>query len=131
MAASMIANDNAELVCAIIQKVAIERAIPEIDKSLMNEYEIRKMSRQEGRQYCDSTVLAYQAERIPIQIRLKVGAVSTGQLGVYEEFGRNVPGFQRIVDRELFPNPTAEPTQIHSSGLSQFHRSFKKIKSLF
>lgn len=117
MAASMIANDNAELVCAIIQKVAIERAIPEIDKALMNEYEIRKISRQEGRTYCDSTVLAYQAERIPSHIRLKVGPTSPGLLSVYEEFGRNVPGFQRIVDRELFPKPAAaaapvEPAQI-------------------
>lgn len=102
MAASMIANDNAELVCGFIQKFAIERAIPEIDKSLTNEYELRKMARQEGRTFCDHTVLAYQAERIPIQIRLKVGALPTTQLSVYEEFGRNIPGFQRLNERELF-----------------------------
>lgn len=92
MAANMIANDNVELVCAFIQKWAIEKAIPEIDKALMNEYDHRKMARQEGRQFCDHNVLTYQAERIPIQIRLKVGTVPTSQLAVYEEFGRNVPG---------------------------------------
>jgi CCR4-NOT transcription complex subunit 1 len=100
MAASMIANDNVELVCSFIQKWAIEKAIPDIDKALMTEYEVRKMARQEGRQFCDHTVLAYQAERIPMQIRLKVGSVSPNQLAVYEEFGRNVPGFQRITDRD-------------------------------
>jgi hypothetical protein len=39
-------------------------------------------------------------KRIPMQIRLKVGSVLPNQLAVYEEFGRNVPGFQRITDRD-------------------------------
>lgn len=120
MASNMIANDNAELVCAFIQKFAIERAIPEIDKALISEYELRKMARQEGRTFCDHTVLAYQAERIPIQIRLKVGTVPSSQLAVYEEFGRNIPGFQRIADRELFAKsaimdqqqPPPQPAQL-------------------
>lgn len=115
MAASMIANDNFELVCAFIQKWAIEKAIPEIDKSLLTEYEVRKMARQEGRTFCDHTVLAYQAERIPMQIRLKVGSVSSNQLAVYEEFGRNVPGFQRLNDRELF-SKNVEPQMPLSAG---------------
>lgn len=115
MAASMIANDNVEVVCAFIQKWAIEKAIPEIDKSLLTEYEVRKMARQEGRTFCDHTVLAYQAERIPMQIRLKVGSVSSNQLSVYEEFGRNVPGFQRLNDRELF-SKNVEPQMPQSAG---------------
>lgn len=48
-AASVIANDNMELACAFVQKTAVEKAIPEIDKRLMSEYELRKMARQEGR----------------------------------------------------------------------------------
>lgn len=116
MAASMIANDNVELVCAFIQKWAIEKAIPEIDKSLITEYEVRKMARQEGRTFCDHTVLAYQAERIPMQIRLKVGSVSSNQLSVYEEFGRNVPGFQRLNDRELFSKNVEPQMPLSNSG---------------
>lgn len=115
MAASMIANDNFELVCAFIQKWAIEKAIPEIDKALLTEYEVRKMARQEGRTFCDHTVLAYQADRIPMPIRLKVGPVSSNQLAVYEEFGRNVPGFQRLNDRELF-SKNVEPQMPLSTG---------------
>lgn len=116
MAANMIATDNVELVCAYIQKWAIEKAIPEIDKSLMTDYEVRKMARQEGRTFCDHTVLAYQAERIPMQIRLKVGSVSQNQLSVYDEFGRNVPGFQRLNDRELFPKSVVEQQQMPLSA---------------
>ncbi|KAJ8950014.1 hypothetical protein NQ318_002425 [Aromia moschata] len=92
-AANVIANDNMELACAFVQKTAVEKAIPEIDKRLMSEYELRKMARQEGRRYCDAIALTYQAERMPEQIRLKVGGISATQMAVYEEFARNIPGF--------------------------------------
>jgi len=39
----------------------------------LQEFELRKHARQEGRRYCDPVVLTYQAERMPEQIRLKVG----------------------------------------------------------
>lgn len=110
-AAQQIATDNAELVCAFIQKSSIEKCIPEVDKVLQAEFEIRKISRQENGSYCDSRALTYQAERMPIQIRLKVGAIPVQNLAVYEEFGRNIPGFQRITDRESFPKmEPAQPT---------------------
>lgn len=35
-AATIAAQDNMELACAFIQKTAIEKAIPEIDKRLLN-----------------------------------------------------------------------------------------------
>lgn len=108
MAANMIANDNVELVCSFIQKWAMEKAVSEIDKSLTTEYDVRRVARAESRAYCDHTVLAYQVERIPLPIRLKVGSVSPNQLSVYEEFGRNIPGFQRLTDRDLFVKTTSE-----------------------
>lgn len=48
-AANIISSDNMELACTFVQKTAVEKAIPEIDKRLMSEYELRKMARQEGR----------------------------------------------------------------------------------
>lgn len=47
--ATQIANDNTELACAYIQKTAIEKAIPEIEKRLVADFEVRKIARQEGR----------------------------------------------------------------------------------
>merc|ERR1719210_438874 len=90
-AAQVLAQDNTELACAFIQKTAVEKALPEIDKKLMAEFELRKAARQEGRRYCDPVVLTYQAERMPEQIRLKVGGVTPQQIAVYEEFARNIP----------------------------------------
>ena len=36
-----VANDNVELACAFIQKKAIEKAVPELDKKLKDEFEVR------------------------------------------------------------------------------------------
>ncbi|XP_035388319.1 CCR4-NOT transcription complex subunit 1 isoform X4 [Electrophorus electricus] len=104
-AAARIAQDNCELACCFIQKTAVEKAGPEMDKRLATEFELRKHARQEGRRYCDPMVLTYQAERMPEQIRLKVGGVDPKQLAVYEEFARNVPGF-------LPSNDLSQPTGI-------------------
>lgn len=49
MAAAQLAADNTELACAFIQKSAIEKAIPEIEKRLANDFDLRKVARQEGR----------------------------------------------------------------------------------
>lgn len=48
-AANVVAQENMELACAFIQKTAIEKAIPEIDKRLLNDIELRKLARTEGR----------------------------------------------------------------------------------
>merc|ERR1740128_1023865 len=97
---SIIANDNVELACAFIQKKAVEKAIPEIDKRLNVEIELRKLARKEGRRYCDPVALTYQAERMPDPIRLKVGQAPPAQAAVFDEFARNIPGFKPLTERE-------------------------------
>ncbi|XP_072278890.1 CCR4-NOT transcription complex subunit 1 [Pyxicephalus adspersus] len=111
-AAAQVAQDNCELACCFIQKTAVEKAGPEMDKRLATEFELRKHARQEGRRYCDPVVLTYQAERMPEQIRLKVGGVDPKQLAVYEEFARNVPGF-------LPTNDLTQPTGFLAQPMKQ------------
>ncbi|XP_070201958.1 CCR4-NOT transcription complex subunit 1-like isoform X11 [Littorina saxatilis] len=95
-ACSAIAGDVVDVCTAFIQKTAVERAVPEMDKRLANEFELRKVARAENRRYCDPACLTYQAERMPEQIRMKVGSVTSQQLAVYEEFARNLPGFMQL-----------------------------------
>ncbi|GIY17902.1 CCR4-NOT transcription complex subunit 1, partial [Caerostris darwini] len=102
-ASDIVAHDNLELACCFIQKTAVEKALPEIDKRLNTEYDVRKHARSEGRRYCDPMALTYQAERMPEQIRLKVGGVTPQQMAVYEEFARMIPGFLPNGDREQPP----------------------------
>lgn len=98
-AANTVAAENMELACAFVQKTAIEKAIPEMDKRLLNDIELRKIARQEGRRYFDP-LYKYQAERMPEQIRLKMGGVTPQQMTVYEEFARNIPGFLPLSERD-------------------------------
>ena len=91
--ANTIAAENIDLAVCYIQKAAIEKAIVELDKRLAPEYENRKRARQEGRRYLDNAVLNYQVERMPEKVRLKAGSVTPQQFQIYEELGRNVPGF--------------------------------------
>ncbi len=116
---SVVGNDNVELACAFIQKKAIEKATAEVDARLRSEYESRALARSEGRRYCDAVALTYQAERMPEQIRLKVGGVTAQQSAVYEEFARNIPGFKTLSDREvaaITPKPNAAETAAASAA---------------
>ncbi|KAK6167378.1 hypothetical protein SNE40_021420 [Patella caerulea] len=108
-AAQALAQDNTELACAFIQKTAVDRAIPEMDKRLSSEFDLRKHARTEGRRYCDPVVLTYQAERMPEQIRLRVGGVTPQQIAVYEEFARNIPGFLPMTTDTNFPPGVTKP----------------------
>ncbi|XP_063970716.1 CCR4-NOT transcription complex subunit 1-like isoform X2 [Lytechinus pictus] len=113
-AASVVANDNVELACCFIQKCAVEKAIPEMDRRLATEIELRKHARNENRRYCDPVVLTYQAERMPEQIRLKVGGVPQGQIAVYEEFARSIPGFLPTPEANQPPGFLAKLTQSYA-----------------
>lgn len=98
LSAAQLANENTELACVFIQKTAMEKATQEIDKLLAADFDARKQARQEGRRYYDTAVLTYQRDRLPEAIRLKVGSPLPQQLAVYEEFARNIPGFQPVLN---------------------------------
>lgn len=98
--AQAIASENIDLSCCFIEKLAVEKAKIELDKRLTPEYESRKRARAEGRRFCDPATLTYQAERMPEAIRLKVGSVPPQHFQVYEDIGRNIPGFAPVVSQE-------------------------------
>lgn len=114
--AAAIAQENVGIACAFIQKTAAEKAVIEVDKRLSQDYEARKVARTEGRRYCDPIVLTYQAERMPEQIRLKVGGITPPQMAVYEEFARNIPGFLPITEQDatFLPKPVPITSQPHT-----------------
>jgi CCR4-NOT transcription complex subunit 1 len=82
----------------------------------LQELEMRKLAHNEGRRYCDTLALKYQAERMPEQIRLKVGMVTTQQMAVYEEFARNIPGFQPLSERDtiVVPPPVSNQNKYYT-----------------
>lgn len=130
--AQMLAQDNVDLACAYLQKMAVEKAIPELDKRLSHEFELRQQARQEGRRYCDPVSVAYHNEHMPDALRLRVGgSASVQQLAVYDEFARQIPGFLAggdVVDQmQLFgPRSTG---QVHGpeEAASIFDRLTREV----
>jgi len=114
-ATQVIAQDNVELASAFIQKTAVERAIPEMDKRLATDFDARKATREKGIRYCEPVVLTYQAERMPEQIRLKVGGETPQQIAVYEEFARNIPGFLPLSEPSL-PGGVTKPMPSYATS---------------
>lgn len=59
---------------------------------------------------------------MPEPIRLKVGGISSAQFSVYDEFARNIPGFQPMSERDaaLFVPKANIPVSI----FVQFHFKF-------
>ena len=92
-ACTVIVQDNIEVCMCFLQKSAIQKAIIELEKRLAPEVEMRQRAHTENRSHYDLNILAYQNEKIPEMIRLKVGSIGQ-QFSVYEEFGKNIPGFK-------------------------------------
>ena len=91
-AANEIATTNIELCCCLLQRITISRAIQLIDQRLANDIDIRQRCRAEGRQLPMAN--ANHDERLPEQIRLHYGPLSSHQLAIYEDFVHFIPGFK-------------------------------------
>ena len=82
----------------------------------VQDFDARKATREKGIRYCEPVVLTYQAERMPEQIRLKVGGETPQQIAVYEEFARNIPGFLPLSEPSL-PGGVTKPMPVRSCML--------------
>ncbi|KAG0225949.1 hypothetical protein BGW41_004453 [Actinomortierella wolfii] len=123
----MTVNDNLELACSVIEKAAMEKAIPEIEESLATAISLRKRHRERtGQPYYD--MATYQASRypaiLPEPLRIKPPGLTAQQLRVYEDFGRLRPGSMppafdteralrtplnaRVENHQGYPFPSAE-----------------------
>ncbi len=100
-ACSLLVQDNIELCMCFLQKIAIQRSIMELERKLQNEFETRQRSKADGRLHYDPAVYSYHNDKMPEMIRLRVGSISPAQFSVYEEFGKNLPGFKINVDERV------------------------------
>ncbi|CDS10313.1 hypothetical protein LRAMOSA02989 [Lichtheimia ramosa] len=97
-------SDNLDLVCAVIEKVAMEKATGDIDEVLRNSYASRKKHREQrpGQPYFDLDV--YSMTRYPASLPEPLRAKSTGlqpnQLRVYEDFTRIPRTAQQVPDAD-------------------------------
>ena len=109
----VIMQENLDLACSVIEKAAMDKAVPEVDEGLTNAYSSRREHRTRGRgYYWDSAALAASqyAATLPDMLRLRPDGLLPGQLRVYDGFSRRMsPGADG--DR-------GTPTSVHASSVS-------------
>nr|CDI56008.1 related to CDC39-component of the CCR4-NOT complex [Melanopsichium pennsylvanicum 4] len=92
----VIMQENLDLACSVIEKAAMDKAVPEVDEGLTNAYSSRREHRTRGRgYYWDSAALAASqyAATLPDMLRLRPDGLVPAQLRVYDGFSRRMsPG---------------------------------------
>lgn len=90
-AAMLTVADNLDLVCAVIEKAAMEKVTMEVDDALMNAFANRKKHRDNNNQaYFDMDVFSMSRypSTLPEPLRPKPNGLGVNQLRVYEDFTR-------------------------------------------
>ena len=92
----ILVNENLELGCSVVEKVAMEKARFEVDEGLSATYASRRKHRERSNQpFWDTSAMAasHYSGMLPDPLRLKLGGLTGQQLQVYEDFGhsRGVP----------------------------------------
>ncbi|CDU22470.1 related to CDC39-transcriptional regulator protein [Sporisorium scitamineum] len=109
----VIMQENLDLACSVIEKAAMDKAVPEVDEGLTNAYSSRREHRTRGRgYYWDSAALAASqyAATLPDMLRLRPDGLVPAQLRVYDGFSRRLsPG----VDGDR-----GTPASVHASSVS-------------
>ncbi|PRP81377.1 hypothetical protein PROFUN_11064 [Planoprotostelium fungivorum] len=98
-AVQLIASDNLDLACALIEKAATERAVREVDEQLAGAIQLRKRHREShtNSHFFDQTFFSFSGKRYPANLpdilKPKLGGLAPHQLHVYEDFSR-IPHIQ-------------------------------------
>ncbi|BGP21039.1 hypothetical protein JCM10213_002926 [Rhodosporidiobolus nylandii] len=87
----VIVAENLDLACSVVEKVAMEKAVQEVDDGLGPAYISRRSHRERSREaFWDTAAMAasHYSGMLPDPLRLKLGGLSQSQLQVYEDFAR-------------------------------------------
>ncbi|GAA6009388.1 hypothetical protein JCM10207_003757 [Rhodosporidiobolus poonsookiae] len=87
----VIVAENLDLACSVVEKVAMEKAVQEVDEGLAPAYVSRRSHRERSREaFWDTAAMAasHYSGMLPDPLRLKLGGLSASQLKVYEDFSR-------------------------------------------
>lgn len=93
-AIGIIATDNLEIACTIVERVAMERAISEIDEALASALLMRRKHREQTTApFWDSSAMPtpQYTHLLPDPLRLKPKGLSPAQEQVYGDFARIRP----------------------------------------
>ncbi|GAA5988666.1 hypothetical protein JCM10908_003667 [Rhodotorula pacifica] len=97
----VVVAENLDLACGVVEKVAMDKAILEVDEGLAPAYLSRRSHRERSREaFWDTAAMAasHYSGMLPDPLRLKLGGLSPPQLQVYEDFSRLRTAIPPVVD---------------------------------
>jgi len=110
----VIANDNLELACSVVEKVAMDKAVVEVDDALAPSYMTRIKHRERSSQaFWDTAAMAasHYSGMLPDPLRLKLGGLQPNQVKVYDEFGKRALSTFLRSESPVTEEPSAAGTQ--------------------
>ncbi|CAH7667572.1 exoribonuclease [Phakopsora pachyrhizi] len=121
--------DNLDVACQVIEKVATEKAISEIDSSLSTAYETRRRHREHTTSaFWDTSAMAasHYSGMLPNPLRLKLGGLEPEQLRVYEDFS-NV---RENINLSSPAVPQQQPTQQRAQHVWRLQQQQLQLQQL-
>ncbi|MBW0484102.1 hypothetical protein O181_023817 [Austropuccinia psidii MF-1] len=115
--------DNLDVACQVIEKVATDKAIMEIDVSLASAYEARRRHQEHtNTAFWDTSAMAasHYSGMLPSPLRLKLGGLEPEQLRIYEEFAH--VGDTNSSSNALNNQPTQHTWQLQQQQQLQLHQ---------
>lgn len=86
---TIIAGDNIDLGCSVIERAATEKATRDVDKLLQPSYDERSLARVHGKPFVDSSSSHGRLpQSLPESLRPRPGQMNPQMLRVYEDFSR-------------------------------------------
>lgn len=88
-AVQVVANENLDLACSVVERVAMEKAIVELDESLAPAYQARRVHRERGTGPFKDAAAATASQfssNLPDPLSIKVNGLTPQQAKVYEDF---------------------------------------------
>lgn len=114
-----IMQDNLELACSVVEKAAMDKAMPEVDDGLAPAYNQRRDHRQHSRGYFydqEALRVSQYGSNLPEGLRLKVEGLQPQQLRVYQDFGNFTRSPPQGGAHSNFDEERAQATMAASSG---------------
>uniref|UniRef100_A0A060T7L4 General negative regulator of transcription subunit 1 n=1 Tax=Blastobotrys adeninivorans TaxID=409370 RepID=A0A060T7L4_BLAAD len=125
-------NENVDLICAIVEKAAVEKSYAEVEEALLPAFMIRKHYRENnnGSVFIDPQLTTKYPLQLPDPFRLKAGGLLPEQFAIYENFGKRDSGAVAEIETAAAPvEEEAQPTQtLYEQIILQVQESIQALE---
>jgi CCR4-NOT transcription complex subunit 1 len=119
----VVTNDNLELACSVVERVAMDKAISEVDEGLAAAYGARRKHREKTTAPWESMGLvgSRYSNMLPDPLRMKLNGLLPQQMQVYEDFGNLRAASAQLDMPNRMGTPAGSEDGLHLTQDGQLH----------